>query len=143
MFVLLLLHSLLRWIVLATLLLSIYQLLTKKDALKSSKILLMSGHTTLLIGVVQFFLSPVGLTLVKTWGMANVMHDKVGRFWVVEHTSSMLIALVLITIGHVTLKKKGGNTTTLILYILALLLIFIAIPWPYKALIGRPLLPSL
>jgi len=122
---------------------SIYQLLTKKDALKTSKILLMSGHTTLLIGVVQFFISPLGLPLIKTWGMANVMHDKVGRFWVVEHTSSMLIALVLITIGHVTLKKKGQNTTTLILYILALLLIFMAIPWPYKALIGRSLLPTI
>lgn len=138
MSIVLFLHSLLRWVVLVSLLLSIYQLITKKEALKTSKILLMSGHTTLLIGIIQFFTSPLGISLVNTWGMANVMHDRVGRFWVVEHTSGMLIALVFITIGHIKLKKQGGNSLTLVFYILALLIILASIPWPFRDLIGRP-----
>jgi hypothetical protein len=136
------LHNLLRWVVLIALLLTIVKLFLKQDALKTSKVLLISAHTTLVLGLYQYFFGPVGFYFIKTMGMAAAMKDKVARFWGVEHISTMLLAIVLITIGHVKYKKGGAPKTTLILYIIALLLIFAAVPWPFREGIARPWYPG-
>ena len=136
------LHNLLRWVVLIAILVAIVQLLMNKNALKASKVLLISAHTTLVLGLYQYFFGAVGFALIKSMGMAAVMKDNLARFWAVEHIFSMLLAIILITIGHVKYKKGGSSKTTLILYILALLLIFAAIPWPFRAEIARPLFPG-
>jgi len=139
------LHNLLRWVILITLIWSIAKLLTKQDALKISKILLISAHTTLVLGLYQYFFGPVGFQLVSQTpgGMKEVMKDAAGRFWAVEHMMSMILAIVLITIGHIKYKKGGKTGTTTVLYLIALLLILSAIPWPFRAGIGRPWLPGL
>ncbi len=136
------LHNLLRWVVLIAILVAIVRLLLNKDAIKASKVLLISAHSTLVLGLYQYFFGNVGFSFIKTMGMAAVMKDKLARFWAVEHIFSMLLAITLITIGHVKYKKGGSSKTTLILYILALLLIFAAIPWPFRAEIARPLFPG-
>ena len=137
------LHNFLRWVVLIAILVAIVQLLLKKDALKVSKILLISAHSTLVLGLYQYFFGKIGFIFIKTMGMAAVMKDSVARFWAVEHIFSMLLAITLITIGHVKYKKGGAPKTTLILYIIALLLIFGAIPWPFRAALARPLFPGM
>ena len=96
------LHNLLRWVVLIALLVSIVSLILKKDSLKVSKVLLISAHSTLVLGLYQYFFGPVGFVFIKTMGMAAAMKDKLVRFWAVEHILTMLIAIALITIGHVT-----------------------------------------
>ena len=136
------LHNLLRWVVLIAILVAIVQLLMNKNALKASKVLLISAHTTLVLGLYQYFFGAVGFALIKSMGMAAVMKDNLARFWAVEHIFSMVLAIILITIGHVKYKKGGSSKTTLILYILALLLIFAVIPWPFRAEIARPLFPG-
>ena len=136
------LHNTLRWVVLIAILVAIVQLLMNKNALKASKVLLISAHTTLVLGLYQYFFGSAGFSLIKSMGMAAVMKDNLARFWAVEHIFSMLLAIILITIGHVKYKKGGSSKTTLILYILALLLIFAAIPWPFRAEIARPLFPG-
>ena len=136
------LHNLLRWVVLIAMLFAIVQLLLKKDALKASKVLLISAHSTLVLGLYQYFFGPMGFKLIQAAGMKVAMASSAIRFWAVEHISSMLIAIILITVGHIKYKKGGAPNTTLILYILALLLIFTAIPWPFRAEIGRPLYPG-
>jgi hypothetical protein len=139
------LHNLLRWVILITLILSIAKLMTKQDALKTSKILLISAHTTLVLGLYQYFFGPVGFQLISqaAGGMKEVMKDAAGRFWAVEHILSMVIAIVLITIGHIKYKKGGKPSTTSTFYLIALLLILSAIPWPFRAGIGRPWFPGL
>jgi K+-sensing histidine kinase KdpD len=137
------LHNALRWVILIALVFAIVQLLLKKDALKTSKVLLISAHTTLLLGLYQYFFGPVGFFFIKNMGMAAAMKDKLTRFWAVEHILTMIIAIALITIGHVKYKKGGSPRNTLILYILALLLIFGAIPWPFRTDIARPLFPGM
>lgn len=139
------LHNLLRWVVLITLLLSIVKLISGRDALKTSKILLISAHTSLVLGLYQYFFGAVGYALIKNTvgGMKEVMKDAAARFWAVEHISSMIIAIVLITIGHIRLKKGGKPNLTATFYLIALLLILSAIPWPFRAGIGRPWLPGL
>ncbi|MFM2439274.1 MAG: hypothetical protein RLZ16_271, partial [Bacteroidota bacterium] len=137
------LHNLLRWVILITLLLSIYKLVAKQDALKTSKILLISSHTTLLLGLYQYFTGSVGLQLIKAVGMGAAMKDAATRFWAVEHISSMILAIALITIGHIRYKKSGKPNSALVFYIIALLLILLAMPWPFKAGVGRPWFPGL
>ena len=139
------LHNLLRWVILITLILSIAKLMTKQDALKTSKILLISAHTTLVLGLYQYFFGPVGFQLISqaAGGMKEVMKDAAGRFWAVEHILSMVIAIVLITIGLIKYKKGGKPSTTSTFYLIALLLILSAIPWPFRAGIGRPWFPGL
>jgi hypothetical protein len=55
----------------------------------------------------------------------------------------MLIGIILITIGHISLKKGGKASLTATFYLIALLLILSAIPWPFRVGIGRPWLPGL
>lgn len=138
------LHNILRWVILITLLLSIYKLLVKQDALKSSKILLIASHSTLLIGLYQYFIgSLLGFKLIQTVGMKTAMGDAVSRFWGVEHAFTMIIVIVLITIGHIKYKKTGKSGLTKVLYLLALVLVFLMTPWPFKAGVGRPWFPGL
>ncbi|MEI7959479.1 MAG: hypothetical protein WCH36_01090 [Chitinophagaceae bacterium] len=136
------LHNLLRWVILITLFLSIYKLWSKQNALGTSKILLISSHTTLLLGLYQYITGAVGLKMIQAAGMGAAMKDAATRFWAVEHIFSMVLAIVLITIGHVKYKKSSQSGTTQVLYVIALLLILSAIPWPFRAGIGRPWFPG-
>lgn len=62
--------------------------------------------------------------------------DKFYRFYTVEHITTMLIAALLITIGY-SRQKRADNPVakhrlTAIFYGLGLLLILLAIPWPFR-----------
>lgn len=137
------LHNTLRWVVLVTLVLSIVKLFTQKDALKTSKILLISAHASLLVGLYQYIVGPLGIKMIQSAGMGVVMKDSASRFWAVEHIFSMLLAIALITIGHVKYKKTSKPSPTRILYVIALILILLAMPWSFRAGIGRPWLPGM
>lgn len=138
------LHNLLRWVIIIALVLTIVNLFLKKDALKTSKVLLISAHTTLLLGLYQYFFGSVGFQLIKSaaGGMKDVMKDAASRFWAVEHAFSMILAIVFITIGHIKLKKTGKTNPSLVFFILAFVLILLMTPWPFKAGIGRPWYPG-
>jgi len=102
------LHNALRWIILILLVVTIIQALTqKKGVQKNSLYLLIAAHITLLLGLFQYFNSEVaGFKIIaRVGGMANVMKDSFARFWVVEHISVMLIAIVLITLARGRVKK--------------------------------------
>ena len=138
------LHNILRWVILITLLLSIYKLFVKQDALKTSKILFIASHTTLLIGLYQYFVSSLlGFKVIKTVGMKTAMGDSVSRFWGMEHAFTMIIAIILITIGHIRYKKSGKAGLTRILYLLALVFLLLMTPWPFRTGVGRPWFPGL
>ncbi|MFD2148491.1 cytochrome B [Mucilaginibacter antarcticus] len=82
---------------------------------------MISAHTQLLIGIALYFLSP----LVQFAG--STMKDPVLRYYTVEHQVIMLIALVLITIGHSKSKKalsaEAKHKTIALFYGIALLII--------------------
>ena len=137
------LHNILRWVILITLILSIYKLYTKQDALKTSKILLISSHTTLLIGLYQYFTGAVGFKMIQAAGMGEAMKNASTRFWAVEHIFSMILAIILITIGHIGYKKAPNTSKAKLLYVIALLLIVLAMPWPFKEGVGRPWFPGM
>jgi hypothetical protein len=137
------LQNSLRWVVLFFLIVSIIKLFTQKDALKSSKILLISTHISLLVGLYHYIVGPLGIKMIQSAGMGATMKDAASRFWAVEHIFSMILAIVLITIGHIKYKKTLKPSPTRILYLIALILILLAIPWPFREGIGRPLFPGM
>jgi hypothetical protein len=64
------------------------------------------------------------------------------RFWAVEHGFGMLIALALVHMGRIRIRKAEPSRrprTAAIFFGLSLLAILISLPWPGTAN-GRPLL---
>ncbi|PWJ57540.1 hypothetical protein CLV98_10610 [Dyadobacter jejuensis] len=127
-------HSGLRYVVLGLLIASVFVAYSKwqSNDQGDSKLYLfamIAAHTQLLIGLILFSMSPkVDFSM-----MGNALY----RFFTVEHTIMMLIALVLITMGRVRAKKLTGadkHRTVLYFYSLGLIMILVAIPWPFRNL---------
>ena len=95
---------------------------------------MISNHTQLLIGLVLYLvLSPFGLNAITGLGMAEVMKNAEYRQIAVEHITTNIIAIVLITIGYSKNKRAFGDVVkhrnALIFYGLGLLLLWSRIPW--------------
>jgi len=111
--IILVLHSLNRFILLVLLLIVIARTFmgwqnkaafTNTDN-KLSLFLFISTHTQLLLVLILYFVSPIVI-----FSSAS-MQDKVARYWLVEHLAGMLIAIVLITMGRTMTKKITDSTT--------------------------------
>ncbi len=103
----LLFHSTVRYFVLIAILISIYRSargwfgaapFDKLDD-KLSVWLLIMAHTQLILGLILYFVSPVVIF------SAASMKDPVARYWLVEHISTMIIAITLITLSRITTKR--------------------------------------
>jgi hypothetical protein len=137
--ILLNIHSILRWVVLALLLITIVKSLAgwikKYDYLplddKFALFTLIFVHIQLILGLVLYFVSPIVLRGLQD--MAATMKDSVLRFWVVEHLIGMILSIALITIGRISSKKKTDSMTkhrTITIYFTLGLIVMIAlIPW--------------
>ena len=147
---LLLLHSLLRWAILILLLVAIVKSYSGMTAgkpfsagdRKVGLFLMISAHTTLLVGLYLWFFGPWGVANIGNLGFGAVMKDRVLRYYAVEHTAGMLIAIVLITIGRGVAKKRIPDVVkykrTFWFFLIALVIILATAPWPFRAGIGRP-----
>lgn len=95
---------------------------------------LISAHTQLLIGVVLFFISPLVAF------NSDTMKNEVTRYFTVEHWVGMIIAIVLITIGHSKSKKiilpESKHRTVAIYYIIAFLIIVATIMAGHLPVLG-------
>jgi hypothetical protein len=137
------LHSFLRWVGLALMLVTIVDSLVRMyrpflgSERKLSLMTMIILHTQLLIGIVLYFVSPLVANAIES-GM--VMKDPVNRFYMVEHFLGMAIAIAFVTIGHSKSKKQSENWSKHKLiftyYFIALILILISIPWPFR-LVGE------
>ena len=90
------------------------------------------SHIQLLLGIVFFFVSDY-LSIISETGMGEVMKNADLRNKIIEHPITMLIAIILITIGFSKHKKKETSKakfkTLAIFYTLALILVLAKIPW--------------
>lgn len=126
-------HSYLRYIILILLVIviitSLLGLVNKKPYTntdnKLSLYLFISTHLQLLLGLILFFVSPV----VQFSGEA--MKNPATRYWLVEHNTAMLIAIVFITLARTTSKKmsdsRAKHKRMLIFNLIALLIIVLTI----------------
>jgi len=131
------LHSFFAYILLAALIFSIIYVIVKfvSDSTFSEKVRkvaligFIASHLQLLIGIVLYIISPVGLSLFSS----EAMQDSLSRLYVLEHPLLMIIAIVLISIGYIKAKKPGDDArrfkTIILYYTLGLFLILLRIPW--------------
>lgn len=135
------LHSTLAIILLVALVISI--IITAINYFKSNpynrKIALIgfiSSHLQLLVGLVMYFISPLGLQSFSGENMGN----STARLYFLEHPLTMIIAIILVTIGYSKAKKAtedyAANRTVFITYTIALILILSRIPWATWSLIN-------
>jgi len=140
------LHNLLRWVILILLIITLVQSFSaKKDPgsakglQKTSLFLLIAAHTTFVIGLYQYFFGQLGFKLLMDSGFADVMKNKAARFWAIEHITGMLIAIAMITVARRKVKGLAYGAAGW-LYLLALIFILASIPWPFREVVGRPLI---
>lgn len=147
---LLFLHSLLRWAVLGLALNALVRAYRGKSQglaytssdRKGALAFVATLHLTTVIGLTQFFAtSPLIQAAFASPGAA--MKTAALRFFLVEHPTTMLLAVVLATVGSARIKRGSSDaqkhSRTLVFFGIALALIFIGIPWPFYPA-GRPLL---
>lgn len=147
------LHSLLRWIILILLVVNIVRHFSASNNpftatdKKLGLFLMIAAHTTLLLGLYQWFSGATGFQNIQNLGMAAVMKDSAARYWAVEHMVGMIIGIILITIGRSVAKKDLPDSLkhkrSAILFTLALVIILVSIPWPFRVGIGRPWFPGM
>jgi hypothetical protein len=94
---------------------------------KLSLFTLIATHLQAVLGLGLYFMS----TKVEFSG--NTMSNPVFRFFTMEHTLMMLIAIILITVGYGHAKKANAKGV-FTYYLIALILILAAIPWPFREL---------
>jgi len=108
--------------------------LMKKPYSKLSRISALFGliftHLQILLGIVLYFISPVGISNFS----GEAMKDSISRLYLVEHPTGMIIAVILITIGYKATKKEELTdnvryTKVLTFYGVALAIISYLIPW--------------
>ena len=150
MSVLVFLHSILRWVILVLLVVAIVKSYGGMTAGRSFSegdrkvglFLMIAAHTTLLVGLILWLVGPLGLADIRDFGFGAVMKDRILRYYAVEHFAGMLIAIVLITIGRGVAKKSIPDAAkfkrSFWLFLVALIIILVTIPWPFRAGIGKP-----
>ncbi len=145
---LILYHSVIRWLLAAFLLFAIYRAFngyisnlafSKTDnAVRHWTATI--AHIQLVIGIILYSQSEV----VKYFWKHT--HEAIGNgdalFFGLLHILLMLTAIVIITIGSALAKRRTGSRekfrTQLKWFSIGLVVIFIAIPWPFSPFANRP-----
>lgn len=99
----------------------------------------------LLLGLVLYLsLSPFSRAFFDDYRMG--MEDPVVRFFGLEHVLAMVVAITIVHVGRVRSKRQtegaGRHRVVWVSTLIALLLIFVSIPWPVFPY-ARPLLRGL
>ena len=133
-------HSGIRWILVIMLIGTLLNSLIKwrgklpynkrDNSLQSFTVTLL--HLQFLAGIILYAMSP------KVSFGPHMMENTIQRFYTVEHVTIMVIAIIIVTIGHIRSKKIEESTrkfkSVFIYFLIGFLLIMSAIPWPFRHL---------
>ncbi len=145
--VLLVIHNLLRWLILLfglwTVLNAISGLISKKEFTlgdnRSNFFFMLSMDIQLLVGLGLYF---SGQWFDRMKHLSENMKDANLRFFTIEHEVLMIVAWILVHVGRVAVKKAINSQVkfrrSLIFFGITLVLILIAIPWPFREAVARP-----
>jgi hypothetical protein len=131
-------HSALRWVVLALLVVTLVKAWQNRNNTftsgqgKLGLFTMISMHIQLVLGL--------ALYMMKGWmsmlGQPGVMQNTVMRFFTVEHLVGMLLGILFGTLGHSLVKRAQTDEMKykrqLRYFGLALLIIVASIPWPFR-----------
>lgn len=144
---LLILHSWLRWFILIAAIwtivraiggLSGHKTYTAADN-KSNLFFMISMDLQFLVGIILYFTGGWA----KNWTggqIKEVMGNSALRFFTVEHVVMMVVAWIIVHIGRAVVKKgktdREKHSKSLVYFGVALILILLAIPWPFRTGLG-------
>ena len=141
-------HSLVRWLVLASLLFAIFCAFNGWSSKRSFSRVDNSvrhwtatmAHIQLIFGLVLYFISPIVNYFLHNFN--DAVHRREIRFFGMEHSLMMVIAIVVITIGSARAKRKLTDPekfkTMALWFSAGLLIILSSVPWAFSPLISRP-----
>ena len=144
---LLVIHNFLRWLIILfgiwTVLSAISGLTGKREFTssdgRSNFFFMLCMDIQLLVGLGLYF---SGEWFERLKHLGDNMKDTNLRFFTMEHELMMIIALILVHVGRVMVKKASLSSAkfkkSLLFFGIALLLILITTPWPFREVIARP-----
>jgi hypothetical protein len=144
---LLIIHSLVRWAVIAAGAIAVFRALrgvtAKNDWTaaddRAGLIYTITLDVQMLLGIVLYWLSPVTSAALQDMGAA--MSVPTLRFWAVEHVTLMVLAIVLAHLGRVRIRKAPNaaarHRRAAVFFIVSLIAALAGTPWPGTAN-GRP-----
>ena len=131
------LHSSLRYVVLAALLYAIIKGWKAGEQAVEGKerrpylIAMIVAHIQLLLGLGLYFVGENGLTALNSlFDTGASLFSSLGFFGII-HFVLMVTAITLITKAHSLAKKNATHRRVVRLMLFALLIVLIAIPWPF------------
>ncbi|MGV3762240.1 hypothetical protein [Parapedobacter sp.] len=142
-------HSLVRWLVLAALLVAVgyayHGWFAKRKFSRFDNALrhwtATIAHIQLIVGLWLYIISPFSNQFLK--GFSDTVHQRDLRFFGMEHSLMMVVAIVIITVGSAKAKRKVIDSekfkTMAIGYTIGLLIILASIPWAFSPFTSRPL----
>jgi hypothetical protein len=86
---------------------------------------MLSVHIQAVLGLILYSMSS------SVQFHSATMSDSLLRFFTVEHVFGMLVAVILVTLGH-RRCKTGASKAMFWFYTIALLIILLSIPWPFR-----------
>lgn len=148
------LHSILRYLVLFVGIWAVFAMYSgmsgkKPFSSKSKKpalFFLILMDLQLVVGLVLYFIGPLGYKNIQNQGFGEVMKNSVARFFGLEHAVGMLLALILVHIGYSITKKtdisdKKKFTKAFWFFLIAFIVMIAFIPWPFRESLGRGWMP--
>jgi hypothetical protein len=136
-----LLHSLVRWAVLAT---GVFAAVRGISGWRSGRPWTLADDRAalwftsaldlqMLLGLLLYFwLSPITTAALHDFG--SVMPNAALRFWAIEHPVGMIVGIALAHIGRGRLRKIAADArrhrTAAVFFTLSLLVVILSIPWP-------------
>jgi hypothetical protein len=148
--VVLVIHSVLRWVVVLG---GLWAVVRAVGGLRAGRtwnasddraglIFTVGLDVQLLLGLLLYaVLSPI--TTGAFGDMGEAMRNGYVRFWVVEHLTVALVAIALAHVGRVRVRRAAPaakHRQALVFFGLALAAALVAVPWPFLSY-GRPWLP--
>lgn len=142
----LILHSWLRWLIIIAAVWTVIRAIGgvaghkpyKKADSKSNLFFMIFMDLQFLIGIIVYFIR--GWANKWSGNIGDMMGNSAERFFAVEHLVMMIIALILVHVGRNAVKKasidRKKHSRSLVYFGIALILILIAIPWPFRADLG-------
>ena len=127
-------HSLLRYGVLITVaaagLIHLRGLLAQRPILNGERSLAIVAvvlcHVQLVVGLILYAMS---------YELYSNMQGAAGRFWKMEHLGTMVVAILLVTLGRALSKRakleRSKQLRIAVFFLIGLALMLLAIPWPF------------
>lgn len=145
---LLALHSLVRWLVLASLIFSMFR--SYRGWLTNAEFTGFDNsvrhwtatiaHVQLVLGLCLYFVSPIIDYFLHNF--KDAVHLREIRFFGMEHSLMMLIAILIITFGSAKARRQKTDAkkfkTMALWFSIGFLTILSSIPWAFSPLTSRP-----